>query len=65
MSNQNNEKKTPGEENQPCFDMSKMKEMMAGMGCGEGMREMMAACCGKPGASEDDASEEGTPEKNG
>ncbi len=65
MSNQYDEKKTPSEESEPCFDMSKMKEMMAGKGCGEGMKEMMAAWCGKASTSEEDSSEEKNPEKSG
>ena len=65
MSNQFNEKQTPSEESEPCFDKSKMKEMMKGMGCGEGMKEMMAACCGKASTSEDESSEGENPEKSG
>ena len=65
MSNPDSKKKTPGEESQPCFDMGKMKEMMAGKGCGEGMMEMMATCCGQPSASEGDSSEGENPEKSG
>ena len=38
--------------------MEKMKEMMAGKGCGPRIKEMMSACCGKAGSSEGDSAEE-------
>ncbi len=44
--------------------MEKMKEMMAGKGCGPMMKEMMSACCGKAGSSEDDSSKVENPRQS-